>query len=229
MSLTQTPKRESPAPVTDGGTEDRVLLRSVDRALYEAINGAREESSVPRLAWIDKELELMSPSPWHDQFADLLSDLVKILLRVLGVPHRSFRTVTMKRPGMARAKEADACFYIAHVRNAPSRRAMELDLGAHPPPDLAIEVELSRPKVDVERLYAGIGVPELWRCDRRRVRFLRLGADGRYVEQERSLGLPQLRADEVLPWIERADGMDDLQWSAAVERWAREELAGRAG
>ena len=57
MSTRTTPDPQAPAPPRDEGAEDRILLRGVDRALFDRIVAARGDSSVPRLTWIDGELE----------------------------------------------------------------------------------------------------------------------------------------------------------------------------
>ncbi|QDV39574.1 Uma2 family endonuclease [Tautonia plasticadhaerens] len=225
MSTSVSRSRTSPPPAV--GAEDRILLRGVDRAFYDHLVAVRGENPNPRIAWFGEDLELMSPSIRHEDLAELLGLLVRIALTALGVEHRGLGRVTMTRPGRPPSKEADACFYIANLAHSPARSARELDLAASPPPDLAIEVEISRPGVPVEAIYAGLGVLELWRCDGQRLRILRLGPNGRYAEQEHSGAVPRVRADDVIPLIARAEELGDLAWTANIERWAREDLAQR--
>lgn len=215
----RTPRRADPA-------EQRVLLRGVSPELFEAIVAARGDDPTPRLAYRDGDLELMSPSQLHEILARRLANLVRFVARGLRLRHREVGSATWRRLGLP-GKEPDASFYFA--RTPAVQRREPAELAAEPAPDLAIEVEISPPEVDIEPLYAGLGVPELWRCDGQRLRILHLGPDGRYAEHQRSRALPALRADEAMPWVERADEQDDLDWSDAVERWAREELANRTG
>jgi Uma2 family endonuclease len=54
------------------------------------------------------------------------------------------------------------------------RSRTETNLGEDPPPDLVIEVEVSRSVLDRLGIYAALGVPEVWRHDGETVRVLRL-------------------------------------------------------
>src|SRR5204863_3892315 len=64
---------------------------------------------------------------------------------------------------LSRRLEPDECYYVA---NEPLvRDKLHLDLAVDPPPDLAIEVEISRDSLNRHRIYAALGVPELWRYD----------------------------------------------------------------
>ena len=232
MELLSFPTRESiaempPAPPPAEGAEDRIRLRGVDRALFGRLAALGGDPTNPRVAWLDGELELMRPSPRHLALARRLDLLVGIALKATGVPSFGTGRVTLARPDAARGKIAEVAFYVAHVDRGPSRRVPAVDLGVHPPPDLAIEVALGRPLVDVERLYAGLGVPELWRCDGQAVCILRLGRDGRYDEQGRSDVVPGLRAADVMPVLEPKEEPDDDRWGQATRRWAREDLANR--
>ncbi|QDV39094.1 Uma2 family endonuclease [Tautonia plasticadhaerens] len=225
MSTTTSRTPEVRPPRRDGPGERRILLTGIGPELYEAIAASRGDDPTPRLAWLDGDLELMSPSPEHDDLAELLSDLVKMVADALGLDCRPLRTTTWRRLGLGRSKEADACFFFTGPAATLGRG--QLDLKALPPPDLAIEVEISPPEVDVEQLYAGLGVPELWRHDGERLRILHLGPDGRYAAHDRSRHIPRLRVDDAMAQLAKADTLPSRAWRSEVGRWAREELADR--
>jgi Uma2 family endonuclease len=221
MTLTVRPRtRPKPTPI---GGESRVLLPNVSWSLYRAIVEARGDRPFPLLTFLDGELELMSPSYRHETLACALRTFVLMLARGLGLPCRGAGSTLWERVGLDKGKEPDACFYLA---NEPATRGLtEIDLAIHPPPDLAVEVEISRPLTDALRVYAALGVPEVWRCDGEALRFLHLRDVGTYVESETSRSFPTLRAPEAMGWIARADEVDQATWSVAVEEWARRELA----
>src|SRR5262249_28301372 len=52
----------------------------------------------------------------------------------------------------------------------------DLALRVHPPPDLAIEVEVTHSSMDRMEIYATLGIPGLWRLDGDELRFHVLGA-----------------------------------------------------
>jgi Uma2 family endonuclease len=207
--------------------EARVLLTNVAWPLYQAIAGARGDRSIPRLTYVDGELELMSPSFRHETLARRLGTFVLMLARGLGRPCLDAGSTRWERMGLDKGKEPDACFYLGHE---PAVRGLrEIDLEIHPPPDLAIEVEITHALTDALRVYAALGVPEVWRSDGESLRFLHLRDDGTFAEREVSRNFPMLRSWEALGRLMQADESDQAAWSVAVEAWARDELARRGG
>lgn len=205
--------------------ESRILLTGIDWAGFQDIVRVLDDRRVPRLTYDEGNLELMSPSYWHDAIARTLGIFVFMLARGLGRPCRDAGTTRWERPDLEKAKEADACFYLEH--EPVIRGLKEIDLNIHPPPDLAIEVELTHSLADALKVYAALGVPEVWRHDGQALDFLHLEADGTYAARDRSRSFPGLRSWEVLGWVQRADAIDQAAWSAEVEDWARRELGGR--
>jgi Uma2 family endonuclease len=206
--------------------ESRVLLTNVSWALYQTIAKTRGGRSLPRLSFLEGTLELMSPSYLHELLAKRFDYFVLGIAWGLGGPCRPAGSTLWERAGLERGKEPDACFYLA---NAPTIRGLtEIDLEIHPPPDLAIEIELSRPIHDILRIYSGLGVPELWRTDGKVLRFLHLGPDGSYVEREKSRSFPMLGSREAFDWIMRDNLTDEIYlWLEQVKDWARRDLAAR--
>jgi Putative restriction endonuclease len=126
--------------------EARVLLTNVAWPLYQAIAGARGDRSIPRLTYVDGELELMSPSFRHETLARRLGTFILMLARGLGRPCPDAGSARWERMGLDKGKEPDACFYLGHE---PAVRGLrEIDLEIHPPPDLAIEVEITHALTD---------------------------------------------------------------------------------
>ncbi len=69
-----------------------------------------------------------------------------------------------------------------------------------PPPDLAIEIDISPPEFDRPGIYAAIKIAELWRFDGEKVVIERLGRDGRYRPAAASR-LLKVRANELTHWL----------------------------
>jgi Uma2 family endonuclease len=120
---------------------------------------------------------------------------------------------------MDRGLEPDECFYL---RNEPMVRGKEeLNLSIDPPPDLAIEVELSRDVLDKMRVYAALGVPELWRFDGESLKIYELADDGDYRPRDGSLHLPDFPTHAVPEWIARAKDSDEATWARSFIDWIR--------
>ena len=84
---------------------------------------------------------------------------------------------------MIRGLEADLSYYfdaekIRAARDALKRKSM--DPADYPRPDLAIEIDVSGPKVDRASIYAVLGVVEVWRFDGANV-VIAAGDDDRLV------------------------------------------------
>jgi Uma2 family endonuclease len=87
--------------------------------------------------------------------------------------------------------EPDDCYYL---QNASRVIGKDVDLNVDPPPDLAIEVDIASPSLKKFPIYAALGVTELWRYKRGRVRFYQLDIDD-YEEIAQSLAFPFLTPD----------------------------------
>ncbi len=85
-----------------------------------------------------------------------------------------------------------------YVKHEPQVwQKMELDLSVDPPPDLAIEIDLSGETKKKMPLCAAFGVPELWRYDGRTLEVFELGAEEQYVLQQASASFPHLPVSEL--------------------------------
>lgn len=96
-------------------------------------------------------------------------------------------------------------------------------LGKDPPPDLALEIEISRSALDRMEIYARLGVPEVWRYSGRRLRVLLLKRDGSYRESRRGLSFPFLDARELLPFLEHKPGEDENARLRRFVEWLRQQ------
>lgn len=210
------------ATVVSIPAESRILLTNVSWSLYQAIVDSRGDQPSPRLSYLDGTLELMSPSFWHEALSCRVGIFVLMLARGLNRPCLDAGSTRWERAGVSSGKEPDSCFYLEHEPEV--RGLKEIDLEIHPPPDLAVEIELSNPLADALRIYSGLGVPEVWRYDGDSLRFLHLGSQGTYLECENSRSFPTLQAREALAQLARADEMDQTAWSTGVEDWARRAL-----
>ena len=67
------------------------------------------------------------------------------------------RTTTHKREDLDRGAEPDQCYWLGeNARRMAGKR--RLDLALDPPPDLAIEVDITRSSLDRLPIFAALGV-----------------------------------------------------------------------
>lgn len=173
-----------------------VLIEEVSwdnyEALLEELGGDRR---IPRLNYCNGTLELMSPLPAHERPHRIIAYIVTAILDAQNRDWEDFGSTTFKKPKKA-GLEPDTCFYIKNARQVC--RHLRLDLDIDPPPDLAIESDVTS-KTTMEA-YQFIGVPEVWVYDNNRLKVYLLEQDG-YVETINSLIFPDLNVVQILPQL----------------------------
>ena len=144
-----------------------------------------------RIAYSHGTLEIMTPSPEHEVSKELIGDMAKILFDELDIDNECFGSTTFKRQTMKSGVEPDNCFYW----RAPELMigAERINLSVDPPPDLAIEIDVtSKTKLDA---YEALGVLELWRYENYQLRIDVLKS-GRYVQSTSSVAFPSISVIE---------------------------------
>jgi len=205
-------------------TEQRFRLSCIDWQSYLKISDGIGERMV-RVTYDRGELELMTLSYEHELSSAIIGRLISVLGMVLRVPIKAGKSTTFRREDMARGLEPDECFYVRHAPDVIGKAA--IDLSEDPPPDLAIEVEVSRSMLDRMGIYAALRVPELWRYDGTRLAVYHLGPDGTYSPRERSLSFPYLPMTEFAVFIPLAQTQDDSTLLIAFSDWLREHVLPR--
>jgi Uma2 family endonuclease len=177
-----------------------------------------------RLTYDRGVLEIMTLSPQHERCKHLLGQLVVALAEELGLDLAGFGSMTCRRRRRRRGLEPDECFY---VQNEPAVRGRDhLDLRRDPPPDLALEIEVSRSVLDRLTIYARLAVPEVWRWDGSGpVRWLALDAAGHYAEVAQSRAFPMLPAGELERFLAMRTASSETRLLQAWRQWVRDQIA----
>jgi Uma2 family endonuclease len=100
----------------------------------------------------------------------------------------------MRKREKGKGSEPDASFYVQTASVIGNR--IDLDFAVDPPPDVVVEIDIHHDTTDKDRIYAALGVPEIWRYDGTALMIHQLGPEG-YVIVETSQALPIL-TDRVL-------------------------------
>jgi Uma2 family endonuclease len=182
-----------------------ITIPNVSWLEFESILQELGEKRRTRIAYSNSTLEIMVPLLDREIPKDLISDIVKNLLKSAGRRYEPFGSTTFKREGAA-GVEPDACFYILNYQRMIGRRRLLPD---DPPPDLAIETDVtSKTTIDA---YKIIGVPEVWVYDSGRLHIYLL-QDGEYVESDISPNFPGIAIAQLIPaTVERAWQVGNLQ------------------
>ena len=169
------------------------VLHDINWQQFESILQDLGEKRRSRIAYLNGVLEIVMPLPEHEKIKVLIGDFVKALLETMEIDFEGFGSTTFKRIDKLAGLEPDDCFYIQN--NVAMRGIRKLDMTIDPPPDLAIEVDVtSKTKFDVYRV---LGVSELWLYDETlKIYILR---DGEYVESELSSIFGDIPIRNVIP------------------------------
>jgi Uma2 family endonuclease len=192
-----------------GSPCDSIVLSGVSWELYDALREIEDNWHV-KMTYDRGQLEMMSPSGMHEQFHKRIGRLIETLTEELDIPILSLAATTWKRKQQEFALEADECYFIKMEPQV--RDLLEIDGSQGLPPDLAIEVEVSRKAIGKLPLYALLGVAEVWRYDGVGLHAFRLTADGKYVECAMSVNLPFLKVEELSKFVPRRPGVSETAW-----------------
>jgi Uma2 family endonuclease len=145
---------------------------------------------------------------------------VKILLEELHLDCECFGSTTFKRQDMAQGIEPDDSFYIQNHASMIGKE--RIDLTIDPPPDLAIEVDVtSRTQLSA---YEALGVPELWRYENHRLQISVL-QDRKYVASDFSPTFPKLPIVEIISqYVEQSRTLGRSSALRGFRQWVREQI-----
>lgn len=198
----------------------QLLLKNVNWQMFEKILEELGEARAARISYSKGILEIMTPLPEHEDDKVMIGDLVKVILEELDLEFRSLGSTTFKNKEMLQAVEADDCFYIQN--EAAIRGKKRIDLTIDPPPDLAIEIDItSRTKFNN---YEALGVPELWRYNGRKLQ-INVLQDGKYLESETSYNFPSLQIGSVIhQYVEQSKVVGRNAMMKVFRNWVREQI-----
>lgn len=193
-----------------------VTLRYQTWTDYEALLASRRDDAAIKIHFNahTQEISLMAPLAGHGNRSRTLAELVTALLRHQNRDWHGFDPVTLKRLREAGA-EPDACFYIANWQAILGKE--RIDLATDPPPDLAIEMDLT--SLTDLAIYQTLVVPEAWIYCQGALGVYVLNPAG-YEDRDASPTFPTVNVKAVLPqYVERAWTAGSSVALREFERW----------
>ncbi len=201
--------------------EQRTVLRNISWQTFEALLKETGEDRGSRFAYDCGTLEIMTPLYEHENPKIQFGRFILVLAEEPEIEIKSAGSTTLKRRIANRGIEPDNCYYI---QNEPAVRGrQELDLETDPPPDLAIEIDISSSSVDKFGIYSALGVPELWRYNGRVLKFYQL-TEGQYIECELSLAFPIVSVTEMSRFIEQTKTTGEIALLKSFRAWVRDKI-----
>jgi Uma2 family endonuclease len=172
-----------------------------------------------RLTYDRGILEVVTLSHEHERGAYILGLLISLWGAGRGVAIRGGRTTTFRRRDKDRGFEPDNCYWIAH--EAQVRGLTRIDLRRDPPPDLAVEIDVTHSSVPRMPIYASLGVPEVWRLQNKGLSFNLLQSDESYAVIAVSKALSPLTPGDLTPFLTMSRKLDDSTIIQKFTAWVR--------
>lgn len=166
---------------------DQVVHLNCEWRDFERLLALKGDAPVPRLAYWEGVLEIMSPSYDHEREKSWFGRLLETWAEASGIDLLPVGSWTIKKKKRKGGAEPDECYILGPISDPPPAE-----------PDLAIEIVVSSWRMSKVDLYAALGVRELWVVRRGQATVYRLQGEGAPEEVPRSLLLPTLDLDAIL-------------------------------
>ncbi|MBW4563287.1 MAG: Uma2 family endonuclease [Mojavia pulchra JT2-VF2] len=203
--------------------EMRVLLENISWQTFKTMLAEMGSERKNRLAYDNGTIEIMTPLMPHENSNRLIEVFVGVLCEELGLEIKRTGSLTLTRDDLERGGEPDSSYYIQNeflVRDKEN-----IDLASDPPPDLVLEVEYSRSKIDKLQLYASMGIPEFWRYNGSVLQIYRLEG-GQYLEVQVSPIFTSVAVREIPRFIQESKQNGEITTTRAFRTWVKGQISG---
>jgi Uma2 family endonuclease len=218
MSASTAEFTEAMQHLPPGGT---LVMTGVSWEAYEALLAQLGEGYAARVNYDRGKLEIMSPSAKHEKYKDLTLGFADVIADVMDYDLESFGSTTFKSEKLAKGSEPDTCFYVENAASVTGKRT--IDLAAGPPPDIAVEVDISHNSFGKFPFYSDIGVPEIWRCDEEGVEIYHL-IERRYVEAQASRSFRFITRETLSEYLNQSKTRSRAAVLRSFRAWLRSTL-----
>ena len=199
---------------------DRVILRHISWQTYQSLIQDFEQEPAMRLTYDRGNLEIRMPLDPHETYKKLLGRFVEAATEELGLEIRSLGSRSCNREDLAKGLQPDQCYYI---QNESLVRGIEqIDLSQFPPPDLAIEIDITSSSLDRFSIYADSRIPELWRYNGQLLTIHVLQGN-QYDLSDRSIALPLLQAEAVMKILDLRSTIGENSLVKQLRQWVRSQ------
>jgi Uma2 family endonuclease len=137
-----------------GTADQRLVMYSVPWSHFEVQLALRGDAPVPRMAYLDGTLDLVSPSKDHERIKSYLGRLLEAYALEKDFDLSPYGSWTLKHAPGAAGLEPDECYLLGPDQD---KRV----------PHLAIEVVWTSGGIDRVEIYRRLGVGEVWTRQRR--------------------------------------------------------------
>jgi len=214
---------KKPAP-----TEKRIVLPGVSWQQFETLLDELGSHRTARLTYDRGKLEMMTPLEEHERCSRLIESLLLVTADELNEQIHSMGSILLKRADLECVAQPDASYYLTEKVRLSNRA--ELDLSQAPPPDIVVEVAITKSALNTFGIYAALGLPEVWQY------WTTIGdnvlkgnlliyqlQNGEYVQRLASPTFPFLPAKRVLEFLDQSDKIGLAQALTVFRSWMQEQ------
>ena len=198
-----------------------LVLHDISWETYEQLLEIFAERSTPRMTYYQGTLELMVPLPEHERYSWTLGRLIVALSEEIGIEIIGLKSSTWRSEPKKAGNEADECFYIQN--EALMRGKLTIDLKNDPPPDLAVEMDLTSSSINKMAVYAELKVPEVWIWKKGKL-IINILNDTGYVESETSLAFASFPVKELAQFMHLDSEKGENARIREFREWVRSHL-----
>ncbi|MGH9765763.1 MAG: Uma2 family endonuclease [Blastocatellia bacterium] len=201
-------------------TKQTIVMHEVSWTTYENLLSDLKDQSSPRLTYDRGMLEIISPTREHEEYNGAIAQLIRTVAEEMSIDVLGLGSTTYRREDLLRGFEPDSSFYIQSLDRVAGKK--DINLSVDPPPDLVVELDITRNSLDKLALYAEMSVPEIWRYDGQKLTIVLLNnVSGVYHESDRSSALPVLTGLAIANFVEQARSLRSTAWLKAIREWTR--------
>ncbi len=197
---------------------DRVVLKNISWQTYQSLIIDFEREPAMRLTYDRGTLEIRMPLAPHETYKKILGRLIEAATEEFDLEIRSLGSLTCSREDLAKGLEPDQCYYIQN--EAMVRGVEQIDLTKLPPPDLAVEIDITSSSLDRFSIYAALKVPEIWRYDGQVLAIYGL-VGSEYTIQDNSSALPQLKMEAILRFLSLSTSIGENSLVKQFRQWLK--------
>jgi Uma2 family endonuclease len=201
--------------------QQRIVLDNISWHTYETFLREFDERPL-RITYDEGILEIMTLSFGHENLGWFLGRLIAVLTLELELPLVGGGSTTLKRKLKLKGLEADDCFWIKNA--AKMRGKKQFHYRRDPPPDLALEIDVTRSSLNRMGIYAALGIAEVWRFKGKTLDVYVLGADGKFRKKRRSRIFPLVPMEQILHFLRKLADEDENDLIRAFTSWVRTEI-----
>ena len=197
-------------------TTRSVVLNNISWKSYKQIADALQDETPAHLTYDRGRLEILVLSLYHENMKKLVATLFERLSDNLGIEICAAGSTTFQRDDLERAFEPDESYYIENAEYMRGRKVVNLDFD--PPPELSIEIDVSASSVNRMKIFAAVGIREVWRYSDSEMTFSLL-RDGIYESVAKSNALPEVSCHAVGELLEFGLTSTRKQFLARIDEY----------